>query len=267
MTNNSIAIERINKKPVLDKNQIALGFDKNDFKNKKSSLCNYGFDLAIIELMNLYDIKNSGDAINLFYDRYIDKISNDYFFKEQSTLLSFNLYWYENVNNITNCDIQFFKAVEFMIIIIENWLRQIKEDVDFRTIEDEIWNKAEETQEDGIYILDRHIPWQYQVKKNPNTKAKIIIFKSNRGNYSVVSKFTKEIQIKNSEYLSFVHPFGFMGTADNLENAILVAKQSINRLVLCAINIIYKIKFELIKEEIYECCSCDKRKWKDLYGM
>lgn len=245
MTNKNIVIERVSSRPILKEDELCLGiagkYDYNSNKYLKDNcgnpycLTTYVSIWCLDELFKLFQINNTDKANKLFYERYISKVAigtrkkffNDKFFRENRIVLDFNSHWYEEVNGITNSDNQFFKAVDLMMIVIENWLKQIKEDSDLREVEDEIWNKAEETQEEGIYVLEKHIPWQYQVKKNPDTKAKIIIFKSNRGGYNVVSKSTDEIEIQDSEYLSFIHPSRFMGVAKTLNNAILAARQTI----------------------------------------
>lgn len=241
LANENIILERVGQKPIEEEGTLLLGLGGAlDYKNKENRvdqqgdlycLMTYASELCLDIILDEYGIKNMERAKELFYNTYIEKVSigtrnrffNRRFFKENDILLSFNLEWYEKGND----DEQFFKAVELMLIVLENWLKQTKEDSDLRSVEDEIWKKAEKASEDGIYILERHIPWQYQVKKNPDTKAKIIIFKSNRGGYNVVSKSTDEIKIQDSEYLSFVHPSRFMGVADSLNNAILAARQTV----------------------------------------
>lgn len=247
MANKDIVIERVGKKPELHENELCLGLGgKYDYKFNKYQLDEYGnryslstyaFEWCLDNLFIDSGIENKETARNIFYKRYIKKITtgtlkksyNDRYFGENSILLSFNSTKYEEANGAAYSDNQFFKAVDFMMIVLENWLKQTKEDADLRDVEDEIWRKAEESQEDGIYVLERHIPWQYQVKKNPNTKAKIIIFKSNRGRYNVVSKSIDEVEIQDSEYLSFIHPSRFMGVAETLNNAILAAKQTMRK--------------------------------------
>ena len=244
MANENITIERVSNKPELNTGEIYLSlagkFEKyqlDEFGNRYS-LSTYAFEWCIDKLFNDYEINNIEKAKEIFYERYIIKITTgtlkrfycNSFFRENNILLRFNSEWYEEANGTTSADEQFFKAVDFMMIVLENWLKLTKEDADLREVEDEIWRRAEETQEDGIYILERHIPWQYQVRKDPETKAKIIIFKSNRGGYNIVSKSTDEIEIQESEYLSFIHPSKFMGVAENLNNAILAAKLTIQKL-------------------------------------
>ena len=250
MANKDIVIERVDKKPKLNANELCLGLGgKYDYKFNKYQLDEYGnhyslstyaFEWCSDNLFIDCGIENVEKARDIFYERYIEKITtgtlkkfyNDRFFRENGILLSFNLNWHEEANGTAYSDDQFFKAVDFMMIVLENWLKQTKEDADLRDIEDEIWHKAEESQEDGIYVLERHIPWQYQVKKNPDTKAKIIIFKSNRGGYNIVSKSTDEVEIQDSEYLLFIHPSRFMGVAETLNNAILAAKQTMQKLAV-----------------------------------
>ena len=244
--NPDVVIARAKSKSDLLEGELCLGlggtFDcttnrcQIDEYGNRYSLSTYAFEWCADVLLRETGIVNIEVAKDIFYATYIKKITlgtlkgfhRDSFFRENRILLGFNSRWYEEADGVTNSDKQFFKAVDFMMIVLENWLRQTKEDSDMRELEDEIWHKAEETSEEGIYVLERHIPWQYQVKKDPDTKAKIIIFESNRGGYSVVSKSTDELKIQDSEYLSFLHPSGFMGVADTLSNAVLAAKKTLS---------------------------------------
>ena len=191
------------------------------------------------EILKAEGIENIDEAMEVFYDRYIERIAigtrfgfhKTKFFGELDIIRSFMPEWYEEFNGDTNWDEQFNRAVDFMVSVLDNWFKSIKEEADYSKVEDEIWKKADETQEDGIFVLERHIPWQTQVKKNPDTKAKIIVFKSNRGGYNIVSKNTEEILIQDSDYLSFVHPSGFMGVAESLDNALMAARQTISMMV------------------------------------
>ena len=66
------------------------------------------------------------------------------------------------------------------------------------------------------------------IKKDKKANVKLIISKNDRGSYSVISKDSDLFKIKESKYLSFVHPSQFMGVADSLENAIMGARYSLN---------------------------------------
>ena len=188
------------------------------------------------ELLNKANITNVQVAKQLFYDRFVSVISvgtrygfvnADRYVGEVGIVAKMNAEWYEEANGIITNNNQFDKTVTMMTIIVENWFKQVRQDSDFREVEDEIWNKAEQNSENGIYVLERYIPWQYQIKNRPDTDAKIIIFQSNRGDYNLVSKSIEEIKIQPNEQLSFLHPSGFMGTAKTLEDAICAARYSL----------------------------------------
>ena len=159
------------------------------------------------EILKAEGIENIDEAMEVFYDRYIERIAigtrfgfhKTKFFGELDIIRSFMPEWYEEFNGDTNWDEQFNRAVDFMVSVLDNWFKSIT--------------------------------WQTQVKKNPDTKAKIIVFKSNRGGYNIVSKNTEEILIQDSDYLSFVHPSGFMGVAESLDNALMAARQTISMMV------------------------------------
>lgn len=244
LVNPNISIERVDQKINHINNALYLGvgglYDYKLYKTRKDKHGNlyclsiYSYDLCIDDLLKKENIHNISKARELFYQRYIKFIAlitrlgyKFKKFKDCEIIESFNLNWVEDVYCISDYDTQFQKAVDFSLILIRNWIRQIKEDSDYRIIENEIWKKAEESEKNGIYVLDKHIPWQYQVQRHPNTKAKIIIFESNRGGYNVVSKSTEELEIKDSKYLRFLHPTHFMGVADSLSDAINAAKDTL----------------------------------------
>ena len=133
-----------------------------------------------------------------------------------------NLYYNELESN--SYDEQFNEAIDFTMLYLENIFREIIQETDYRKLEDEIWKDAEQNQVDGIYILKERIPWQVQIKNNPESNAKIIIQKSNRGGYSITTRDVNQFKIKESKYLSFIHPSKFMGTSATLNDAIMAAK-------------------------------------------
>ena len=205
-------------------------------------LSSYVYEQIWEDLFAVQGIKNIDDAFYYFYDEVIGKITaivnygfkNPRYLPENSMIKDMNVTWFETANKTRSSDEQFYMALEFTTILIENWLRITKEEVDYRSIENDIWNKAKNNSENGIYVLDESIPWRYQIKNNPDTDAKIIISKSKRGGYNVTSKSTDELLIDDNEHLSFVHPSKFMGVAETLENAMLAAKCIINNSLLSA---------------------------------
>ncbi len=233
MVNKDIIIKRVENMPSeLNENEIILDLELCNDDNTLSSLV---FEWCYEYLFDKVGIIDKEKAKEVFYQNYLNRLAtrinnefcNDYIFRENRILLAFNAYWYEKVKDKSICDEQFRKATDLMMMVLENWLKDVKEEADLRQVEDSIWKKATDSSDNGIYILERYIPWQFQIKKNPTTNARIIIFKSNRGGYNIMSKSIDELKIKKSEYLTFIHPSGFMGVASSLENAILAARQSL----------------------------------------
>lgn len=200
-----------------------------DYYGNLLSLSSLMWDEIADDIMALYNINNVDEAFEMFYNKLIKKIcytvrynydiSNS--FPENKIILNFNSILGNNNQN-------FNEAVEVGKVIIENLLRKIIEEVDYGTIENEIWEKAKSTATNGIYILEQYIPWQNHLSKNQeDNDVKVVIFKSNRSGYNVISGNSEIFKISNCEHLSFCHPSGFMGIANDLNKAIQAANYSI----------------------------------------
>lgn len=155
----------------------------------------------------------------------------------------FNPTWDEE----PNFDEAFLKALNIAEIIFDNVLRNEISQMKAKEI---VLSKID-TVENNILILDKYIPYNDAVFSSSNPKAKdikVVILPSNRGGYCVkpitVSKESKELLINfPKEYFGlhdeelqkisgiktarFVHSTGFLGTAETLEDAILLAKKAL----------------------------------------
>lgn len=155
----------------------------------------------------------------------------------------FNPTWDEE----PNFDEAFLKALNIAEIIFDNVLRN---EISKMKAKEIVLSKID-TVENNILILDKYIPYNDAVFSSSNPKAKdikVVILPSNRGGYCVkpitVSKESKELLINfPKEYFGlhdeelqkisgiktarFVHSTGFLGTAETLEDAILLAKKAL----------------------------------------
>lgn len=155
----------------------------------------------------------------------------------------FNQTWDEE----PNFDEAFLKALNIAEIIFDNVLRN---EISKMKAKEIVLSKID-TVENNILILDKYIPYNDAVFSSSNPKAKdikVVILPSNRGGYCVkpitVSKESKELLINfPKEYFGlhdeelqkisgiktarFVHSTGFLGTAETLEDAILLAKKAL----------------------------------------
>lgn len=155
----------------------------------------------------------------------------------------FNPTWDEE----PNFDEAFLKALNIAEIIFDNVVRNEISKIKAKEI---VLSKID-TVENNILILDKYIPYNDAVFSSSNPKAKdikVVILPSNRGGYCVkpitVSKESKELLINfPKEYFGlhdeelqkisgiktarFVHSTGFLGTAETLEDAILLAKKAL----------------------------------------
>ena len=188
------------------------------------------------ECLVKHGFKNIEKAFNKFNYDYVSKIdlgdNEGYkmvkpFFYENEMIVRFNPSWYEKKADQDPSNRQFLKAVEFAKMIFENWLRKVYEIVELGTLEKGIWEEALDKEKDGIVILQERIPWQYFVKKNNAETVKFIVSKSDRGGYNVSSVDSSLYRVKDSGHFRFVHPSGFLGVADSLEEAIQGAKCSL----------------------------------------
>ena len=248
--NPNIEIIRLEEYKADDSNEEELAFDiglgEFDHHQENREINDFGHPYSAFgklwraygrEYLKKYGFKNIEKAFNKFNLLYVSKVDcgdNEGYknveprFFENDLICRFNPSWFEKKNNTTSTDEQFFKAVEFAKLLFSNWIRQLYEQIELNDIEQSIWNTAVDNEEDGIIILEERIPWQIFIKKEKKAKVKLIITKHDRGGYSVTSKDSKLFKIRESKYLSFVHPSQFMGVADSLENAIKGARYSLN---------------------------------------
>lgn len=143
-----------------------------------------------------------------------------------------------------DADEAFLKAVTFAKIVFDNTLKNAIA----KAKAQEIVETAIEKSEGHIMVLDQHIPWQDFILLSQNKKAADILFvvyPSNRGGYNwqcvpdAIGSFgqrksvpdewkglsgTKLQEITGIQTASFCHPNGFIGGADNLCDAIAIAK-------------------------------------------
>ena len=155
----------------------------------------------------------------------------------------FNPTWDEE----PNFDEAFLKALNIAEIIFDNVVRN---EISKMKAKEIVLSKID-TVENNILILDKYIPYNDAVFSSSNPKAKdikVVILPSNRGGYCVkpitISKESKELLINfPKEYFGlhdeelqkisgiktarFIHSTGFLGTAETLEDAILLAKKAL----------------------------------------
>ena len=248
--NPNIEIIRVEEYEVDDLNEEELAFDiglgEFDHHDKNREINDFGYPYSAFgklwrvygrEYLKMYGFKNIEIAFDNFNKLYVSKVDQgdntgyknvEPRFFENELISKFNPSWFEKKNNSTASDNQFFKAVEFARLLFSNWMRQLYEQIELNDIEQDIWDTAVDNEEDGIIVLEERIPWQTFIKKDKKANVKLIISKNDRGGYSVTSKDSGLFKIKESKYLSFVHPSQFMGVADSLENAIMGARYSLN---------------------------------------
>lgn len=189
------------------------------------------FGRELLELYGFTKIEEAFMKFNRFYVSKVDEGDNNSYrnvkhFMENNYIVDFNLRWYEE-NDKSN-DIQFENAVVFATQLFDNWIRTLYAQVEMTSIEDEIWNEAIDNMVDGIITLKENINWRIYLKKQYVPSLKLVICESNRGGYSVTSVNENEIEILDSEYLSFIHPGKFMGMANTYEEAVLAARYTLN---------------------------------------
>ena len=223
-----------------------IGLGEFDHHEKNREINDFGYPYSAFgklwraygrEYLKMYGFKNIERAFDKFNKSYVSKVDqgDNTGYKnveprcfENELITKFNPSWFEKKNNSKATDDQFFKAVEFARLLFSNWMRQLYEQIELNDIEQDIWDTAVDNEEDGIIVLEERIPWQIFIKKDKKANVKLIISKNDRGSYSVISKDSDLFKIKESKYLSFVHPSQFMGVADSLENAIMGARYSLN---------------------------------------
>lgn len=246
--NPNIEIERVETYQTDDSVEEILVFDigmgEFDHHEENREINDFGYPYSAFgklwraygkQLLEKYGFKKVDKAYKRFNQLYVSKVDQGdntgykqvTCFQENTMIIKFNPLWFEKKNNPQIEDEQFNKAVEFAAQLFRNWLRFLYEEIELNEIEDEIWNNAIEKEDNGIIVLEERIPWPLYVKRKEYNYIKLIISKNDRGAYSVTSKNSEEIQIKESEFLTFVHPSGFMGVANTLENAVNAAKISL----------------------------------------
>ena len=158
---------------------------------------------------------------------------------------AFNPNWDEK----SNADECFIKAVQFAETIFENALADAISNAKAKNGVE----KAIESSENGMMILDEFMPWQEYIFDSQNEKAKhilYVVFPSLRGGYNVNAvpdapgsfgqrKSLPEkwaglngqelAEVSGVKTANFCHPKRFICGADTLEDAIMLATYAINQ--------------------------------------
>lgn len=234
------------------------GIDFNETRDNGIKYASCGlvwrrFENDIVNKLNVEDKEAFVQTIdkNLIMD--IDRDDNGQSLKNEpevksqtipSLIASFNPAW----NDLTSENERFLKAVDFANTIFNNMIEKMVAKEKARKIVEE---KIEESN-DGILILDCYMPWKDIVLSSQNPKAKDIlyaVFPSKRGGYNVVAtpvlpgsfdvkkpfpsswagKENNELQtISGVKTITFCHKNLFICACDTYEDAIKIAKISIN---------------------------------------
>ena len=247
--NPNLEIERVSEYVADDSNEEELVYDiglgEFDHHEEKRELDEFGYPYSAFgklwrefgrEYLKQYGFSNIEAAFDKFNRFYVSKVNQGdntgykyvYKFYENDLIIRFNPSWMEKKEELDISNKQFFKAVEFAKMLFENWMRVLYEQIELSDLEQSIWDQAVRNGKDGIVVLDEKIPWQIFIKKEGYEEVKLIIDKSERGGYSITSKDKDLYQIKDSKYLTFVHPSKFMGVAETLDEAIIGARYSLN---------------------------------------
>ena len=247
--NPNIEIERVSEYIADDSNEEELAYDiglgEFDHHQENREIDEFGYPYSAFgklwrefgrEYLKQYGFQNIEVAFDKFNQFYVSKVNqgdnigykNVFKFYENDLIIRFNPSWLEKKEKLDISNKQFFKAVEFAKMLFENWMRVLYEQIELSDLEQSIWDRAVQNGKDGIVVLEEKIPWQIFIKKEGYEDVKLIIDKSDRGGYSITSKDKDLYQIKDSKYLTFVHPSKFMGVAETLDKAITGAKYSLN---------------------------------------
>lgn len=247
--NPNIEIERVSEYIADDSNEEELAYDiglgEFDHHQENREIDEFGypysafgklwreFGRSYLERYGFQNIETAFDKFNRFYVSKVNQgdnigYKNVFKFYENDLIIRFNPSWMEKKEKLDISNKQFFKAVEFAKMLFENWMRVLYEQIELSDLEQSIWDRAVQNGKDGIVVLEEKIPWQIFIKKKGYEDVKLIIDKSDRGGYSITSKDKDLYQIKDSKYLTFVHPSKFMGVAETLDKAIIGAKYSLN---------------------------------------
>lgn len=217
-----------------------IGGGRYDHHKTKKEINKYGYPYSAFGLLwrDLADdyLRNNGfnnieAAKKLFEERYVSKVDQGdncgyqgvKGFWENDLIINFNPLWYEEERS----DERFFNAVEFAGFLLKNWTRKLYQEVEMSSMEDEIWKKSKEKAKNGIFIFDRGIPWKTVAQRHPEDKIQIAIGRSNRNGYYIMPAEGSGIIIPEDENLMFRHSSGYMGIADELPKAVLVAKHAL----------------------------------------
>ena len=203
-TNNEI---RENGVPYASFGKLWRDYGEN-ILNKKECI---HFDHAFIEHLDLSD--NTGERDTL-----------------ASVISSFNPSWKEN-----NSENAFDDAVKFAVDVLNKQFDKYKINREANDVVKKAFNKSDK----NIVILDRYCPWQVFLS---NTKAKFVIYPSQRGGYGIecvpykngknlkiyfpesLRGKTKEELNKKIDGLNFVHNSGFFAAADSIDACIKLAR-------------------------------------------
>lgn len=247
--NPNIEIERVSEYIADDSNEEELAYDiglgEFDHHQENREIDEFGYPYSAFgklwrefgrSYLERYGFQNIEEAFDKFNRFYVSKVNqgdnigykNVFKFYENDLIIRFNPSWMEKKEKLDISNKQFFKAVEFAKMLFENWMRVLYEQIELSDLEQSIWDQAVQNGKDGIVVLEEKIPWQIFIKKEGYEDVKLIIDKSDRGGYSITSKDKDLYQIKDSKYLTFVHPSKFMGVAETLDKAIIGAKYSLN---------------------------------------
>lgn len=209
------------------------------------------------EYLKNIKVKNIDDCFNLFdknFVQFIDAGDNGQIKYENidiklvtlsDIIEDFNPNWNEEIDS----DEKFTEALEIARKIFNN---KIDSTISKCSAKEFVENSIEKS-EDGIMILDKYMPYQEFILESKNKKAKnilYVIFKSNRKGYTIRAvtkkmgsfesrkKFPKEWAGLRNEDLqkvtgvktaTFCHNAGFICVADELNDAIKLAKIAVEK--------------------------------------
>lgn len=141
-------------------------------------------------------------------------------------------------------DQAFDRAVAFALVILENRFRAMEGFERAKTIVD---RAIAESTDKELVVLPQYVPWK---ERMVHSEAVLCVYPSTRGGYGVQgvpvaegslqlrAELPKELRGKNKEELrrltgietlSFVHASGFMGSTETLEDALRLAKLTLEK--------------------------------------
>ncbi len=242
-----------------------IGFGKFDHhgpdaryrENSKIKYCSFGllweeYGHEYLKSLNPADENVLFDKIVEKLIKQIDGIDNGLFpqIEAEYKLLDldsiidmFNRNWNDPLENDDN----FLIAINVAELIFDRIIKKENSNIIATQLAEE---KIDDVR-DNILILDRYIPYLdavFNSKKDNAKNIKIVIYPSNRGGYDIkpmtISRESKELLINfpksyrgmHGEELAelsgiktarFVHASGFLASADNIEDAILLAQKAL----------------------------------------